>query len=149
MKRRYQEGSCLVTVMIIITLVSLLCLNVWRTVVLIFDISLQRQQYEQYMQPCHGIMLWALDACKKNFDYIFEYAKKKKKGALIEIPAWSINHRVAQAELLFAAQQNNEIVITARVFDANSQSSLHCCMTKNKKNEECVYQISKWEIHKT
>jgi hypothetical protein len=140
----HKQGSCLLTVMIIVTLISLFCLTIWRTTVVAFDLALKKQEYEQQFQSTHGIMLWALDVGKNNFDILYNNITSNKEGLCVEFPLPNNNHSSYRGDLFFK-QKKSMLSLTVHLYGKNALvCSLSCCLTKLDSNS---YKISEWTLH--
>jgi hypothetical protein len=148
MKNMYVRGSSLLTVVIIITLTSLVCINVWRITVVAFDISLKKQHHEQMIQALSSVMLWSLDVCKNNFDVLYNYIKTNKQGVHVEIPLWKINHQDYRLDLVFKSEVENVISITEHLFIKTVVcGNVRCMVTKETIKDSVFYKVSDWSTH--
>jgi hypothetical protein len=144
----HQSGSSILTIMIIITLITILCLNMWRMTVVAHDVALKKQSYEQHIQPLNGIMIWALDICRNNFELVFNYAITRKEGVHIEIPSWNINQTIYAVDLVFKNKGTSTLSIAAQLLDKKKPvAHLTCLVSKLFIEDSPVYKVDDWSSY--
>ena len=147
MNRHNKNGSCLLTVIIIITLISILSLNVWRMTVMTSDIALKKQLYEQQIQPLQSIMKWGIAIAKNNFDMIYAHAMAQKSGYTMKIPALNSNTLVYTIGLTFKAQ-SGKLYLETQLFNLNKPVYiLSCLINKHTQKNVCCYEVTAWTAH--
>lgn len=144
------QGSTLLTILLIITLISSLCLNVWRVATSSFDIAITKQEYELHIQSLKGINQWGLDLCKNNFDEISNYLILNKKELVTEIPHFVLNNRSYKAVVTITKKdKNNDLLyLTSKLLNQKKPSmTLRCCIQKIQHESSYLYEVNEWGIH--
>ncbi len=146
-----KEGSCLLTILLFVALISFFCLHMWRTTVLLFDTTMAKQQFQQHYYLTQGLLTWGIDLCKNNFDALIDYNTVHKPGFFLEIPRWKLNETYYTGNLVCTNMIENNlyyIQIMAKLFyKKNILMQLACEIHKEFDAEQnCRYRISKWHL---
>ncbi len=140
-----QSGSSLLTLLIIITFMSLLCLNIWRMTIIAFDISLKKQQYEQQIQLINGYMQWAVDMGKNNFDLLYNDIIAKKDGLQFFMPIIGLRENLYQLNLSYKKHTDETIAIRLVLSNKAVESfASSCLLTKHSRDAAPTFEISAW-----
>jgi len=150
-----KDGSCLVTVVLLISLISFFCLHLWRITVSMFDVSVAKQQYLQQSSLASGLLTWGIDLCIHNFDTLVEYNNSHKSGLIVVTSPEgfpTVHLPKLEGNIVFTnGVKNNHycIYLTAKLLrKKNMLMQLTCRVYKEYDADKDVthYRISKWRL---
>lgn len=147
-----KEGSSLLTVIILISLISFFCLQMWRTTVLLFDATLAKQLFQQQSVYLQGVLCRGVDLCSHNYDAIVDYTILNKSGLTLEmseIKNFSVpcNAIVSWNNIL----KNNRYAlqcVAKLVHKKREIMQIACTIIKeyDQEDDSNRYRISKWRL---
>lgn len=76
-----KQGSMMLLVVVLMSILLVLCTRMWRTTAYVVDISLQKQIHMQKKWALRGILKCGIEAAKKDFSALAQYIKEQ--GILI------------------------------------------------------------------
>lgn len=147
-----KEGSCLLTILLLCTLISFFCLHLWNTTVLMFETTLAKQQFQQDFHLVQGLLTYAIDISKNNFDSLLEYSTLHPTGLPLKIPCLKINNSTYSGTIIYTAQlKNNNYFIhidTELYCHKLARMHLSCNLHKEIDAVEATnqYRISTWHL---
>jgi len=70
------QGSALLLVILVMSVLSLLCITFWQSSITVYDISLVKLAYEKKYRAAACGLDYAIDFCTKHFDALCKYKKQ-------------------------------------------------------------------------
>ena len=148
------EGSALLTFFLILSSLTLACSIVWLAAILLFDVSLQKQDYESAYQPTRSILNYGILVGKKNFTQVCSYLQRNKT-LVLEIPLHGAQaNKNRQAQVHMTLQHENSILLRAYLREHDKtifQSS--CELVRGEKVSDTssleYYAIHSWNKNAT
>ena len=130
-----QNGSALITIILILSVLVIVATNVLRSTVFAQDIALERQKYEQEYQGLRGMMNYALELSKENFDDFL----KKADGKVYNV---QMNNRTGNNGVIAMQVNKNELHIEVTKEHKKSGHTLQCTLCKKGGH----FFIGNWKI---
>lgn len=147
-----KNGSCLMTLLILLTLISFFCLHIWRNAVLLFDTVTAKQEFQQHFYCAQGMLTWAIDLCKNNFDDLLDYTTMYNRNLVIELPTLNLNKRCFSGKVTYIHKlKNNFYYMHANAtLLSNTKQLMHLSCDIHKKydaiNDTHNYKVKKWQL---
>ena len=133
------DGSALLVIVLLISFISLVCINIWRITAVAFDIALQKQKYEITYQGLKGVFNWAQHVCKNNFDAIFIKTNNKDLKYTIGEPTSNSN-----TYKVYISNQSPDALQIKVVQKEFPNRYLECIVQKNNVDEITEYMVKTW-----
>lgn len=86
--RRGYEGSAIIMVLTVMTLVLLCMTNAWHTAHCAVDSAHKRVAYERYFRVTQGVMYATIAQCKKQFAILMAHAEQGNKEWVFDTTPW-------------------------------------------------------------
>ena len=130
-----QNGSALITIILILSVLVIVATNVLRSTVFAQDIALERQKYEQEYQALRGLMNYTLELSKENFDDFL----KKADGKVYNV---QMNNRTGNNGVIAMQVNKNELHIEVTKEHKKSGHALQCTLCK----KDGHFFVDNWKI---
>lgn len=145
------QGSVLLTMFLILSVLSILCGVVWRTAVLTFDIALKKQEGEEYYQRTAALLNYGSTLCKENFSEIQSYIKNNRDLA-VEVFFNDVQAKKYRCMLTMTLHKDNAIALSARLMHNDQQKYVLSClvvrsMIKQENQDEMIeyFVVNAWK----
>lgn len=145
------EGSCLLMFVLLSTLITFFCLSVWHSTVLLYEATLQKQNYERNKHCIEGLLRFGIDLCRNNFDILIEQANLNKPYLVFDMPYTYCEFYDAGKLLCQAITKKNNLYclkLTAQMI-YKKKPIMEACCNVNKifdDNQKPVYKVNKWNL---
>lgn len=117
--KQANEGSCVLIVTILSTVMLLYYMNTWQNLVLMDDIVSKKYKYEKQFRNAEALYLYGLTICLNNFDTLLTYNQNNKAQAINIYDAYwpqaSNNHGFVKIKF----ENENEISMEANTLSKN------------------------------
>lgn len=80
--KQASEGSCVLIVTILSTVILLCYMNTWQNLVLMDDLISKKYKYEKQFRNTEALYLYGLTICINNFDALLTYNQNNKAQAI-------------------------------------------------------------------
>ncbi len=122
-----RAGSALITVILVLTVLVILATNVLRSTIFAQNIAIERQRHECNYQLTHGLMNYAIELCKENFDTLLEKAQKKPYE--LQVSNWPDGATLCTGNVIIE-NKNGALNIIATKKSTKKALALACRMHK-------------------
>lgn len=113
-----QQGSVVLMVVLLMSILLVLCSSMWRTTAYVIDIVVKKQEYMQNKWATRGLLNCGIIACQKDFAAV--HKRVSQQGGNISIPLRSYTLSLPQLKnytptLVFAVQGDDALQVTAEL----------------------------------
>lgn len=140
-----QEGSVLLTIVLLTTMSLFFCLLCWQMTITSHNLVLTKQEADQQRQLINTLMIWAVDLCKNNFETIQYYKKNYKKELSFELPGWVVHNKVYNGSLSFSSKDDVSVAIKI-IMRKPQQYKLSCSVTREFNDGDVRYKINDYVV---
>lgn len=144
-----REGSCLLMFVLLSTLITFFCLGMWHSTVLMYESTLQKQNYERNKHFVEGLLHLGVDLCCNNFDTLIEQANLNKPHLIFDIPSSYKEFYESGKILCCAATKKNNLYcleLTAQMLSKKKPiMEARCKVSKRYDDKQKpMYKVNKW-----
>jgi len=149
--RSTQKGSAILIVILVMSAVTIICINIWRATVLTADFSYKRQAREQKFQIAQGVLNYGIALCKDRFK-ILEQHTTKGEAIELDVGSWKIDDHISYKGKLVVVPKGNSVHLQASIIEGSSCGFSLGCQLHQKtvgsgKDAVHYFQISNWDCY--
>jgi len=149
MLKKSRDGSVLLLLVLVVSVLSLFCLTAWHSSTLFHDISLVRLVYEQKFRAAQAGLNYGVHICKKQFDQLYALCTENNQDFFIELAPFKISKNIIYTCKIniSAGDSENSLSLQSILCEKEEKKcfELFCTILKvTKKDKKLV--IKNWNI---
>ena len=136
-----KNGSALVTILLVMTIVLLYTASIWRATCLVHEVALANQEYEQLYWANVGLMHWAQALCKHNFESLLLLCKDRSQELIID--KWPPQKKNGKKGIVSFTNKENAIALKTHI---DQGKKITCTLKREKKGDEEMFIVQDFSV---
>jgi hypothetical protein len=144
MKTFVKQGSSIIMILLLVSIISVVALSAWRTTVYSYELSLQRSSYQKNFAMAEGLLNYGILMIKANVKQIVA----QNKDISLQTDAWPGKYSKKNQGQILISPNKNQIIVRAQVLEDNRiVCRLSCVIIEQKSEKEPKpLFVSNWAV---